>query len=269
MSEQIKRLFFGLELVAPWPEKFPSGNLLKPENRHLTLAFLGNINSTTLLDKLQQHALHVPLKVGTSGYFERCLFLPPKNPNVASWGVHWLSNAEPLLTFQKVLVKWLESIELKVDHPNREWLPHATVSRRPFDQKEWEQSFKPIPFITKNIHLYESLGQLQYMPIWSFSIQPPFDEFEHTADIAFRVHGTNLQDIFMNAQTALCFKHPLLLNYISNAPVTDLDEVVIQLNKMIGKADKEIGSPYKAVSFHGDLQQNTDQTFTWEMIVDV
>jgi RNA 2',3'-cyclic 3'-phosphodiesterase len=42
-DDPIKRLFFAFEVDAPWPEALPSGRILEPSCRHMTLAFLGNI----------------------------------------------------------------------------------------------------------------------------------------------------------------------------------------------------------------------------------
>ncbi len=269
MAEEIKRLFFGLEIQAPWPEELPHGRLLLPSERHLTLAFLGNVPFSPLKEKLNQNELHIPFSLGFAGFFDSVLFLSPRNPNVVAWGVHWITDTTPLIAFQKEIVRWLRSIGYSVDHPNREWLPHATICRRPFDRRGWEKQFTVLPFIITAIHLYESVGQLRYIPLWSHPMKPPFEEIEHTADIAFNIHGKTLQDIYKHALTALAFKHPPLLKYFSNEEIKNLDDIIIGLNNVISKADQESGCPFKAVSFHGEIQQNADHTLTWEMIVDV
>ena len=40
MKDQ-KRLFFGFEVKAPWPQGLPKGRILKEDQRHITIAFLG------------------------------------------------------------------------------------------------------------------------------------------------------------------------------------------------------------------------------------
>ncbi len=262
-----KRLFFGLSLQAPWPEEFPHGRLLLPQDRHLTLAFLSNVDAELLFKSLPQ--LTIPFCIGTAGFFDSCLFLSPHNPNVVAWSVKWLDDEKPLIDFQKSLNHWLIEIGYAPTHPERKWLPHATLARRPFDRNEWATSFKPIPLITTAIHLYESLGQLKYQPRWSHMLIPPFNELDHTADIAFKIYGTTLEQIHRHAQTALFFKDPKLISYSSAKPVQTLDDVIIDLNSIISKADQEQGCALKAVSFHGELLKDANNTLSWEMIVDV
>jgi len=38
---------------------------------------------------------------------------------------------------------------------------------------------------------------------------------------------------------------------------------------MVAQADQEIGAPFKAVSFHGNIVKKNNQLLEWEMIVDV
>ena len=76
MKEEIKRLFFGVEVHAPWPSQLPSGRLLDETHRHLTLAFLGNIPYSSLMNHLDTFSIP-PICVGSSGYFNSCLTLPP------------------------------------------------------------------------------------------------------------------------------------------------------------------------------------------------
>ncbi len=46
-------------------------------------------------------------------------------------------------------------------------------------------------------------------------VEPAALVFEHTADIAFRIHGEDIVQIHLHAQIALCFKHPELLKFLS------------------------------------------------------
>jgi hypothetical protein len=119
------------------------------------------------------------------------------------------------------------------------------------------------------LHLYESVGNLMYESLWSFPLIAPFEEMEHTADIAFLIRGENLRQLYKNARIALAFRFPKLLNYDTPMEyIADLDDIVIALNSIVTQADAEEGCPYKAVSFHGHLIQNAGY-FSWEMIVDV
>ena len=67
-----KKLFFGFEVCAPWPEELPQGRVLEKENRHMTFAFLGQTDYPRLMDKLPSLP-YPPFKVGLSGQFDQCL----------------------------------------------------------------------------------------------------------------------------------------------------------------------------------------------------
>ncbi len=132
----LKRLFFGLEVKAPWPTTFPSGRLIEEEMRHLTLAFLGNADDEKFLPLLP--SLPSPnLNVGIVGQFDQPLFLPPHHPHVASWHITWLENADLLTKFYEKLHQWLQIKK------HRDFLPHVTLARSPFDLKGWKKSFFP------------------------------------------------------------------------------------------------------------------------------
>lgn len=266
MNDQQKRLFFGVEVDAPWPMRLPPGRMLDERHRHMTLAFLGNIPYQALLDQLP--SLPPPsFKVGPVGRFDQLLLLPKRHPNVAAWHVVWQRN-NALEIFQKELAVWLQGNGYTIDE--RPWLPHVTLCRQPFDPRRWSHSFQPLPLATGPIHLYESLGNLSYQPIWSFPVRRPFTEVEHTADIAFEINGESFAQLYDSACAALAFKCPALLGFIDPAfTPASLEEVVIALNSLICTADGAVGCPMKAVSFHGGVTIIENVLYTWEMIVDV
>jgi len=267
MNEDTKRLFFGVEAHAPWPEKLPVGRLLDEEHRHFTLAFLGNIEYKTLREHLKDFPA-IPMKTGSVGIFDSCLMLPMRHPNVVAWHAHWLDSHSALESFQKILSNWLSEAHYSME--NREWLPHLTVCRKPFDPHAWKKSFVSLPFYTGSIHLYESKGNLTYTPLWSHYIRPPFEEIEHTADIAFNIYAENIQQLYHHAFMALAFKHLDFLRFFIQEPsLNTLDDIIIVLNEIVGRADCEGGCPMKAVSFHGDINFLEDSTLQWEMIIDV
>lgn len=259
-----KRLFFGIEVRSPWPEELPKGRLLDPMHRHMTLAFLGNVPSTPLLEQLP--ALPPPpFHLAPVGFFDVCLFLPPCHPNVVAWHVNWIPS-EPLLDYQQTLSRFLLDHAYSLDE--RAFLPHVTLARWPFDQAAWEKQPFKLPVMGTALHLYESVGNLTYTPLWSLPFLLPFESFSHTADIAFKVRGSDLHQLYVHAQMALAFEHPALLDYLDTSAPSDHDSLIAQLNSILGHADSDVGVPFKAVSYHGlALQQGT--YLEWEMIVDV
>jgi 2'-5' RNA ligase len=266
-ESDIKRLFFGIEIHAPWPSQLPRGRLLDESHRHLTLAFLGNSAYSPLIEALN-HFPKVLLKVGSVGYFDSCLILPPHHPHVMAWHAHWLMGDISIVNFQKILTDWLTSLGYGLD--KRDWMPHVTLCRDPFDAEAWIKEFVPLPFYTGSIHLYESMGNLTYIPRWSYPIKAPFEEINHTADMAFIIRGESLQQIYSNAFTALAFKAPELVRFfIPQESFNHLDDIIMTLNDIISRADSIVGNPFKAISFHGEIIPLKDSLLQWEMIVDV
>lgn len=262
-----KRLFFGFEVDAQWPQDLPKGRILDERHRHMTAAFLGNIDYDLFL-KILPSIPKPSMRVGLAAQLDACLFLPEHHPRVVAWHVKWIDDGSPLLSYQKSLVKWLKSNQYHVD--DREFLPHVTLCRSPFYPREWKKGFSPLPCGITNLHLYESTGHLQYIPLWTYSIQSPFEEIEHTADIAFNIYGENIKQLHTHSQIALATRFPPLLRYLSkDIDVKSIAEIVADLNSTIARADTEIGCPLKAVSYHEDVQMDQNQVVRWEMIIDV
>ncbi len=266
-SNDIKRLFFGAQVSAPWPETYPEGRLISEESRHLTLGFLGNIPFSPLQQKLDD----VPkptFNIGPVGYFDQCLFLPPRNPRVVSWHVKWFVD-DALATYQKSLTSWLEAQGYEMD--KRDFLPHLTVARKPFIVNAWKKAFDEIPMMVQAIHLYESFPKLEYKPIWSYPLVHAFEEIEHTADRAFLVRGRHLGEIFIHAQLALAYVFPPMLPFVESSHETfdRLESVIEMLNQLNARVDKEMGSPLKAISYAGELKTLDAGMVEWEMICDI
>lgn len=265
-TSSLKRLFFGFDIVSVWPQHYPEGRLIAEEYRHMTFAFLGSSD----FEKLKSHLHEIPLpdfKVGSVGQFDQPLFLPPHHPHVVAWKVLWLEESRKLLHFYNQLHVWLDQIGCPTEQ-RQGFLPHVTLCRPPFHVHEWKKSFHPLPMRIGSFHLYESLGHLQFSKLWTHPLLPAFEEIEHTADIAYIIHAEDLKSIFTHAQTALCFSFPPLLSFLTPpAEFHSIEEIVMELNEIIRRADQEIGVPFKAVSFHGKLKQ--EELYHWEMIVDV
>jgi len=268
-KDERKRVFFAFEVKAPWHDQLPDGRILSESDRHLTLAFLGDIHFPSL-ERILSSFPKPPFKVGMVGQFNKCLFLPPKRPNVVAWHIDWFDKGDGPAIFQQKVIQWLQQHGFSENHSKQHFLPHVTIARRPFQISEWKQIFHPLPVMITNIHLYESLPGLTYRPCWTYCLKPPFEEIEHTADIAFLIRGENLLQLHYHALTALTFLSPLLLSYLPRkTKIKNLDDLIIDLNALITEGDIEKGVPLKAVSFHGEIIEEEDHTLLWEMIVDV
>jgi len=264
-NTESKRLFFGFSVQAPWPSFLPKGRIIAEETRHITFAFLGN-HPYEALEKALPHLPQTSFLLGPVGLCDRVVFLPIKTPRVVAYHVDWLTDGKKIIEFQSKVLDWLESLHYPTD--KRPLLPHVTVARAPFDPKEWEEAFYPLPCILTGVHLYESLGNLTYNTLWHRDFSPVFEEFEHTADIAYRIRGHTPQELYLHAAVAMSFRFPHFLHFLGTGQVTTLDQAVQALNTMISRCDAEIGCPFKAVSYHGNLtEENT--LLHWEMIVDV
>jgi 2'-5' RNA ligase len=261
-----KRLFFGAQVQAPWPKEYPSARLIPEETRHLTLAFLGQ-NSVSKLAQALPSIPQPSFAIGPSGIARALIFLPLEKNRVVALSTDWLGDSAKLNSYQKELLDWLQSLGYPLD--KRPFFPHITLGRAPFDKKQWQEYFIPLPFFIKAIHLYQSLGQLRYESLWESSLLSPFDEFEHTADIAFLIRGHSIQELHRHAQLALAFQFPLLIKFYTYQLQNSLEEIIISLNEIVAMADAEFGCPFKAVSFHGTIKSIEHNILLWEMIVDV
>jgi 2'-5' RNA ligase len=264
LEKDIKRLFFGFKIETSWPEELPSGRYILPDERHITLAFLGNTPLDTLQNALDKIPLP-PFQIGPTGHFCHCLFLPNHHPHSVSWQVKWHTRFD----YQKTLIDWLVKHSF-MPKETRPFLPHVTICRSPFITKEWESGFSERPLWTTGLHLFESLGFSTYKSLWQKPFLEPFKEIEHTADVAFLVRGKNIQELFFNAETALAFTFPELTPFFLNDMCPqNIPDIVRALNQMITCADSSIGAPCKAVSYHGNVTERIDGILEWEMIVDV
>jgi hypothetical protein len=192
--------------------------------------------------------------------------LPERSPRVASWHVQWLEKKEEFLGYQKQLIVWLKE---KGFHPKErgEFLSHVTVARQPFEVRDWKEAFEKLPLFSSNLHLCESLGNSRYEVCWTHPAVAPFEEIEHTADLAFVIRGANFSEIFLHAELALSFHFPPLIRYFSTPEIKSEEEVVRELNRLVALADEKEGTPFKAVSYSGVFKK--EQFLEWEMIVDV
>lgn len=263
----MKRLFFALQAEAPWTLLTPPsrGRILAEEVRHMTLVFLGNVDEALVLNALPSMP-PLPYPLGMTAVMDKIVFLPKRHPRVVAATIKAERDFTP---YVRSLEAWLLKAGLSVDI-REEFLPHITIARAPLDFKGWRQGFVRLPVVLSHLNLYESLGQLNYRPVQRWSLPPPFEEIEHTADIAFLVRALTLPQLYDHALVALAFSSPEILAFKSEDAFTfaSLDEVISGLNHAIAHLDAKMGSPFKAVSYHGHVARQGD-LLLWEMIVDV
>ncbi len=263
--EDQKRLFFGFEVHAPWPETLPDTRTLKAKHRHLTLAFLGDTSYRkirALIPRLPKPHFHV----GPVGISDSCLCLPKRHPSVVTWHVDPFGE-DPIGTYQKELSEFLEGEGYKLER--RKFLKHITLGRNPFNEREWKRNFRPLPLYFHNFHLYESCGGLRYEPIWSHDLLPPFEAVQSNADLAFKIYGNSLQQIFCNAQIALAFKCPELLRFLDPGfEVYSIEEGILRLNAIMTQANREVKTPLMRVEVEGEVVPMKGMVI-WEMVVNL
>lgn len=204
--------------------------------------------------------------MGLTGYFDKCLFLPELRPHVVSWHAH-LWQDQQVQKYHQSVVDWLRQHRYAAE--SRLQLPHVTIARSPFQQQEWEEAFTPLTIMLSAIHLYESVGNLTYLPLWSHLLALPFEEFGHSIGIVFKIKAESIVEWYQHAFMALAFKYPFLLKYhreISND--ANFNDVIDALNGVITDCNSVTRCPVKSVSFHGDLR-NENGVLQRDMFVDV
>ena len=253
------RLFFAAEVSAAWPASLPPGRVIQPIFRHMTLAFLGEADQLSLMEKIQEipkPLWHTP----PTGIFEKWILLPEKTPRVVAAAPTFLEGEDGLLQYQKKLAEWTAT--------SPTLMPHVSVSRGPFDRDAWMLFPCKIPFFIEGIALYKSLGFSNYERLWELKLLAPFEEIEHTADIAYKIRGENYLQLALHAVLALAFSYPAFTRYLRHIPaLQSLNEIIKLLNHWIAEIDIAEGIGLKAVSYHATV--TGDDLLEWTMIVDV
>jgi len=256
MQEKDERLFFGLEVAAAWPNSLPEGRWIKPEFRHMTLVFLKMADRESLLKNTPVPSWNL----SPTGVFEKWIFLPEESPHVAAAVPHFLEGEKTVLEYQKRLSAWLK----KPEH----FTPHVSVTRDPFDKEAWMKFPCHIPFFIRSAALYKSLGHSNYEILWEKKSLAPFEEIEHTADIAYKIRGENFSQLGLHAVLALSFSYPAFTRYLRKIPpLNSTNDIVSLLNKWIAEIDIREGIGLKAVSYHATIEGK--EILEWTMIVDV
>ncbi|CRX39433.1 2'-5' RNA ligase family protein [Estrella lausannensis] len=265
-----KRLFLGLETSGPWPAKMPNGRIIPENGRHATLVFLGLVQGERLKE-LVGMTPPPPWPVGLGALATAPLLLPPEKPRCLSWELELLENREQLFAYQESLLSlFCAEGFVTPREKSRHFLPHVTLARAPFDSSSWIKGFTKQFITLGSLHLYESLGGSTYTPLHSWPVIAPAQEMNHTADLAFYIRGQSIQSLTLHAFMALTGVHPPLVRYMPPwSEVESLDDLIACINHSVSRMDIEEGSPFKAVSYHGELKTLGNGVFEWEMIVDV
>lgn len=261
-----KRLFFAFNVSAPWQEIEPKGRLIDKNLRHMTVLFLGDVMEEKI-DQILKSLFIFDKKIGLAGLFDKILFLPKFRANVIAYRMVFFDDIQSINNYRTSLIQLLDRLE--ISHKDfKSFLPHVTLCRRPFEIREWKKNFEKLPFFISSVHLYESEQNSNYISLWHQDFIAPFEEIEHTADLAFKIRGNNYNELYLNGFIALAFKYSKLCDFFTPLEKVDnLDDVIIALNVLIEKMDIKIGSPFKAVSFQSKLEKKA--YLEWEMIVDV
>lgn len=265
-----KKIFFGLKADANWPAFSSKARFIEDKNRHMTLAFLG-MQPYNELDFFFKSIPKPPL-VGFSAVAEEILFLPFNKPSTASYSLRFLTGKDRLLDYQKKLSFYLIQKDLiSLIDQKRAFLPHVTFARQPFEKDKLKFEFTKFVITLSDLHLYESLGGLSYSPLVTNEIRVPFEEIDHTADIAYLIRGESLEEIALNAKASLMSRELNIETFFNHSKkdFSSIESIILWLNEAIRTQDINEGSPFKAVSHHGKLKKDNKNIFTWEMIVDV
>jgi len=266
-EKKTNRLFIGASVVTVWPNAFPSEEIIKERNRHITILFLDgqDDNSKNLLKTFPKPESVLSM----AGFFSKYIGLPKRSPHLVAMEGEMITGIN-LENYRNQLLKWSESQGIDFKKPKRPFYPHLTICRKNPDISKWESEQIKIPFYVDEINLYQSMGNSEYEKLKTYSLVPIFEEISHTADIAFTIRGESLQSIFINAQIALSFVCNSFIDFLeTNKEISSQDQIIMQLNKIIANVDIEVGSPFKAVSFHGSFTKSENGFYQWEMIVDV
>lgn len=253
-----RRVFFGFDAVAPWPDPLPAGRVLRPQDRHVTLAFMGMVEVDSLL-KLMPYCPKPP-PMGAVGAYTECLFLPPKKPRGVAWKLDWWTQKDALYEYQRALTEWLIDCDYAPHSTKRGWLPHTTIARGDYSDTQWRQDFRPLPVITTHLHLFESLGHSQYDPLWSLPLQRPFTR---TANLEWQVTGKTLADVYLGAHAALCFDDTRLMPFKNQAIPHTPDEFYGWLDGTLSQCEPD--SPLRGRQL-GELlpPEMNESGYTWQ-----
>lgn len=251
----MSRVFIGFQVDAPWPAKLPNGGHIHPGERHMTLAFLGDVDLDSLLSHLPEFPLP-PLTMGFVGHFSETLFLPPKHPSVVAWHADLEEKHREISEYQLQVSDWLKLRGFPPAGEHRVWLPHVSICRTPFDKHEWEQVFEKYPFTCSKIHLYESVGNLRYESRWIYSLFPPFEQIKNSEGLVYTIRGKSLDEVYKHTQAALTFLDTHFLSaFDERAQPKNIEQMERSFNDSLRRVNAKWGSSVKSLrSIEGDKE---------------
>jgi 2'-5' RNA ligase len=238
-----KRLLFGLEAHAPWPESLADVKTLKARHRHLTLVYFGDVSYKKLHDEIR-YMPKPDFRVGPVAISDSSLSLSNRSPDMIAWHVDPFGS-DLINDYQYELVEYFT--EKGYDFDKKKYVKHITLGKSSLLKKEMKKSFKPLPLYFSNLHLYESLKGDQYEPIWTYDLLPPFEEGKGGQ---FILYGESFQQIFLNAQIALAFKCPELVPFLDPSyQVRNLHDGGIRLTTLLNQAYRALKIPIEKATF--------------------
>ncbi len=263
--QQKARAFLAFAASEEYPHKLPEGREIAPSMRHLTLVFFPEVDLKGLIGALDKLS---PLpQLGFGGIAKEFVLLPPRHPRVLAWNVNLGPSLPVIARLAETYGIWAEREGFLQQRETRAYLPHVSLMRSPFSHLDRIKTVYPHPILFPSLHLYESVGNLEYEKRWSKELIVPYREIPHTADVAFEIVGRSLEELYWNASLALATRWEQLLP--SEIPVLESHpDLIRMLNKRIAEIDSAEGISLKAVSYHSTLTKREDVTY-WEMIVDV
>ncbi len=258
-SPDEKRLFFGFEVHAPWPDSLPEAKTLKAKHRYMTLLYLGD----TSYKKIRGLIPKMPnpsFQVGPLGISDASLCLPKRHPDVITWHVEPFGS-DPVAHYQDEVTDFFIKNGYEIEEKKQ--IKHITLGRSATLKKVAKKTFRPLPLYFSNFHLYESLKGGHYDPIWTLDLLPPFEEVDKGY---FTLYGESFQQIFLNAQIALAFKFPDLVPFLDPFyKVRNLHDGGIRLTTIINTAYREAKVPIESAFFPDDGKKEK-RILTWDLI---
>lgn len=260
-DQDTKRLLFGFEVHAPWPEMLPDEKTLKAKKRHLTLLFFGN----TSYKKIHEHIRYMPkpfFRVGPIAIADSPLRLPNRSPDILTWHVEAFGE-NFIDEYQRLIHDYFE--EKGYDLEGKKFIKHITLGKSASLIKEAKKNFQPLPLYFSTLHLYEKHQGDHYEPIWTYDLLPPFEEKKKGH---FILNGESFQQLFLNAQIALAFKYPALIPFLDQSyEVRNLHDGGIRLTTLINQAYRAIKVPITKAIFP-DRGHEEKGLLSWDLFVE-